>query len=120
MSLLRPSSLAPVLSYESPGASPTVLPFCTWLTVISCHRKACRLLTSNKRAAVSQAQGQTAAVTTAIVQHRNTYVAAADFALLAKAGINAVRLGTGSWRTPRCGDSVDTLMLSHLLTAPGV
>ena len=46
---------------------------------------------------VSQAQGQTAAVTAAIVEHRDSYVTAADFALLASAGINAVRLGVGYW-----------------------
>ncbi len=46
---------------------------------------------------MSQAQGQTAAVTAAIVEHRNTYITAADFALLASAGINSVRLGVGYW-----------------------
>ena len=45
----------------------------------------------------SQAQGQTEAVTAAIIQHRNTYVTAADFKLLASQGINSVRLGVGYW-----------------------
>ena len=45
----------------------------------------------------SQAQNQTAAVTAAIVEHRETYVTAADFKLLAEAGINSVRLGVGYW-----------------------
>ena len=44
-----------------------------------------------------QAQGKTAPVTASILAHRNTYITAADFQLLATSGINSVRLGVGYW-----------------------
>ena len=44
-----------------------------------------------------QAQGKTAAARAAITQHRNSYITAADFQLLARSGINSVRLGVGYW-----------------------
>ena len=47
--------------------------------------------------AAAARQGVTSKLRAAISQHRKTWVAESDFALMAKHGINAVRIPVGYW-----------------------